>query len=49
MNVRDPEWLLLKRGVGRERLDENGLLIGDATDEVPQRGIWKHYRSLMEA
>jgi fatty-acyl-CoA synthase len=49
VTVREPKWLLLKRGVDRERLDENGHLIGDATDEVPQRGIWKHYRSLMEA
>ena len=33
----------------RERTDENGYLIGDATDETPTRGIWRHYRSLMEA
>jgi fatty-acyl-CoA synthase len=44
-----PEWLVLKRGTHRERRDEDGMLIGDATDEVPQRGIWRHYRSLMEA
>jgi phenylpropionate dioxygenase-like ring-hydroxylating dioxygenase large terminal subunit len=44
-----PEWLTLKRGVHRERRDENGFLIGDATDEVPQRGVWRHYRELMEA
>jgi fatty-acyl-CoA synthase len=44
-----PEWLVLKRGMHRERRDEDGMLIGDATDEVPQRGIWRHYRSLMEA
>jgi len=44
-----PEWLELKRGTHRERLDADGMLIGDATDEVPQRGIWRHYRSLMEA
>jgi len=43
-----PEWLQIKRGMHRERRDEDGLLIGDATDEVPQRGIWRHYRSLME-
>ena len=29
--------------------DDNGYLIGDATDETPSRGIWRHYRSLMEA
>ena len=44
-----PEWLALKRGLHRERRDERGLLVGDATDEVPQRGIWRHYRGLMEA
>jgi phenylpropionate dioxygenase-like ring-hydroxylating dioxygenase large terminal subunit len=43
-----PEWLLLKRGTLRERTDTDGHLIGDATDEVPQRAIWRHYRKLME-
>lgn len=43
-----PEWLLLKRGTLRERTDTDGHLIGDATDEVPQRAIWRHYRQLME-
>ena len=49
VQARRPEWLVLKRGVHRERLDENGHVIGDATDEVPIRAIWRHYRSLMEA
>jgi fatty-acyl-CoA synthase len=48
VGVRRPEWLILRRGLHRERLDENGLLIGDASDEVPQRAIWRHYRRLME-
>jgi fatty-acyl-CoA synthase len=48
VQVRDPEWLLLKRGMLRERLDEDGHTIGDATDEVPQRAIWRHYQTLME-
>ncbi len=47
VHTRDPEWLVLRRGVHRERHDENGYLIGDATDEVPQRGIWRHYLELM--
>ena len=34
---------------GRERRDQDGFLIGDATDEVTSRGIWRHYRALMEA
>ena len=40
--------LVLKRGLHRERVDERGHLVGDATDEVPMRAMWKHYRSLME-
>jgi phenylpropionate dioxygenase-like ring-hydroxylating dioxygenase large terminal subunit len=47
--MRNPEWLYLGRGKHRERRDEQGFLIGDNTDEVPSRGIWRHYRSLMEA
>ncbi|HWW47475.1 MAG TPA: aromatic ring-hydroxylating dioxygenase subunit alpha [Xanthobacteraceae bacterium] len=45
----EPEWLFLGRGNHRERRDENGYVIGHATDEVPSRGIWRHYRKLMEA
>lgn len=48
VHAREPEWVILRRGVHRERLDEGGHLVGDATDEVPQRAIWRHYRSLME-
>jgi fatty-acyl-CoA synthase len=49
VQVRKPEWLQLKRGTFRERLDENGHTVGDATDELPQRAMWRHYKSLMEA
>jgi phenylpropionate dioxygenase-like ring-hydroxylating dioxygenase large terminal subunit len=49
VNARAPEWLVLRRGLHRERRDADGHLIGDATDEVPQRAIWRHYRALMEA
>ncbi|CAN5681509.1 aromatic ring-hydroxylating dioxygenase subunit alpha [soil metagenome] len=49
VQAQSPEWLYLGRGKHREREDENGYLIGDATDETPTRGIWRHYRSLMEA
>jgi phenylpropionate dioxygenase-like ring-hydroxylating dioxygenase large terminal subunit len=47
--VRAPEWLVIARGLHRERLDERGHMIADVTDELPQRAIWRHYRSLMEA
>jgi fatty-acyl-CoA synthase len=48
VRVRNPEWLQLRRGTHRERLDENGYMVGDATDELPQRAMWQHYKQLME-
>lgn len=45
--ILDPEWLVLSRGLHRERLDENGFRIAHSTDETPQRGIWRHYLNLM--
>lgn len=45
----DPEWLDVRRGLVREQIDENGFTIGTATDETAMRGFWKHYKSLMEA
>ncbi len=44
----DP-WLLLTRGQARQRLDEAGHLIGQATDEVSQRGFWRRWRQSMVA
>ncbi|GLX02876.1 aromatic ring-hydroxylating dioxygenase subunit alpha [Microtetraspora sp. NBRC 16547] len=48
MAARMPEWLDIRRGVGRERVDENGFRVGTANDETGMRGFWSHYRSLME-
>ena len=45
----DPEWLDVRRGLVREHLDENGFTIGAATDETGMRGFWAHYKQLMEA
>ncbi|MFG1299942.1 aromatic ring-hydroxylating dioxygenase subunit alpha [Xanthobacter sp. V3C-3] len=45
--ILDPEWLVLSRGLHRERRDENGFRIAHSTDETPQRGIWRHYLNLM--
>lgn len=45
--ILDPEWLVLTRGLHRERRDENGFRIAHSTDETPQRGIWRHYLNLM--
>jgi phenylpropionate dioxygenase-like ring-hydroxylating dioxygenase large terminal subunit len=48
VHVRSPEWLQLRRGTHRERSDDDGYTIADATDELPQRAMWAHYRQLME-
>jgi phenylpropionate dioxygenase-like ring-hydroxylating dioxygenase large terminal subunit len=42
-----PEWLDLRRGLERERVDERGLRIGHANDETAMRGFWQHYQQLM--
>lgn len=47
--ARLPEWLVLKRGLARERRDEDGFAVADATDEITERAIWRHYRRLMGA
>ncbi len=47
--ARLPEWVYLRRGLHRERKDSDGFTVAHATDEVPSRGIWSHYRRLMEA
>lgn len=47
VQAREPEWLTLRRGLGREYTDPDGHRAGHVTDEVTQRAIWRHYRSLM--
>jgi hypothetical protein len=42
----DP-WLLFSRGLHRERHDADGSIVGQMTDEVPQRGIWSHWKKMM--
>ncbi len=46
---KNPEWVYLGRGSHRERSDEQGFRVGHATDDLCSRGMWQHYRSLMEA
>jgi hypothetical protein len=40
-------WLLIARGLHRERRDSDGTLVGQMTDEVTLRGIWSHYKRVM--
>jgi phenylpropionate dioxygenase-like ring-hydroxylating dioxygenase large terminal subunit len=47
LQARSVEWLLLGRGLDRERLDEQGRAVSHVTDETTNRGLWRHYRALM--
>jgi phenylpropionate dioxygenase-like ring-hydroxylating dioxygenase large terminal subunit len=40
-------WLLFKRGLARERQDEDGTIVGQVTDEVSQRAMYRHWKSVM--
>ena len=39
-------WQLLSRGLNRERR-EDGIIMGDLSDEVTQRGIWRQWKKVM--
>jgi len=47
--ARVSEWLVLRRGLEREARDEDGILVGNASDETTMRGFWRHYRDVMSA
>lgn len=42
----DP-WLVLGRGLHQESQDVDGTLVGQITDEVTQRGIWRQWKKVM--
>ena len=42
----DP-WLVLSRGRQQEYRDVDDTIIGQVTDEVTQRGIWRHWKNVM--
>ena len=43
----DP-WLIFRRGLHREKIDDDGTRYGQCTDEVSQRGMWRHWKSVMQ-
>ena len=47
MRARANEWLLLRRGIHREEIDERGECVGHGTDEGHLRGMWRHYKRVM--
>jgi phenylpropionate dioxygenase-like ring-hydroxylating dioxygenase large terminal subunit len=48
-SARTNEWLVLRRGLDRERHEPAGTIAGHETDETTQRGIWRHYREVMRS
>jgi hypothetical protein len=46
--ARNPEWVLLARGLKREYRDEDGYTVSNNTDETTLRAIWRHYLTLMD-
>lgn len=49
LQARSPRFTYTGRGKHREERDENGYRVSNSTDDLPSRGIWRHYRKLMEA
>lgn len=43
----DP-WVLLSRGLNREKIDADGSIVGSITDETTQRGQLKQWKKLMQ-
>ncbi|HXG36596.1 MAG TPA: aromatic ring-hydroxylating dioxygenase subunit alpha, partial [Dehalococcoidia bacterium] len=42
----DP-WILLGRGQQLETVDSDGTVVGQVTDEIPQRCLWRHWLKVM--
>ncbi len=49
VQMRNPEWLYLGRGKHRDKTEADGSVIGNVTDDTASRGMWTHYKALMEA
>jgi phenylpropionate dioxygenase-like ring-hydroxylating dioxygenase large terminal subunit len=47
LSARVNPWLILSRGREQESLDANGTIVGQITDEVTQRGIWRQWKKVM--
>jgi phenylpropionate dioxygenase-like ring-hydroxylating dioxygenase large terminal subunit len=47
LGARVDPWLTLSRGARQERRDDDGTIVGQITDEVTQRGIWRQWKELM--
>jgi phenylpropionate dioxygenase-like ring-hydroxylating dioxygenase large terminal subunit len=44
-----PEWIMLARGATTDVQDETGTVNHDKSAETPQRGLWRHWASVLES
>jgi hypothetical protein len=47
LSARVNPWLMLSRGRQHEYRDIDGTVVGQITDEVTQRGIWRQWKKVM--
>jgi len=47
LSARVDPWLLLSRGTEQQYQNTDGTIVGQMTDEVTQRGIWRHWKKVM--
>jgi hypothetical protein len=41
------DWVLLSRGMHREKVNGDGETVGHSTDEVPVRSLYREWKRLM--
>jgi phenylpropionate dioxygenase-like ring-hydroxylating dioxygenase large terminal subunit len=47
LQASEEDWLVMSRGLHREQPADNGVLVGHAADELPQRAFYRRWRVLM--
>jgi phenylpropionate dioxygenase-like ring-hydroxylating dioxygenase large terminal subunit len=47
LSARVDPWLVLSRGTAQQYQNNDGTIVGQMTDEVTQRGIWRHWKKIM--
>jgi hypothetical protein len=47
LSARVDPWLVLSRGRHQEYVDQESNIVGQITDEVTQRGIWRQWKKVM--
>jgi phenylpropionate dioxygenase-like ring-hydroxylating dioxygenase large terminal subunit len=46
--ARNPEWIMLARGVTTDLDEPSGTVNHDKSSETPQRGLWRHWASVLD-